>query len=335
MRYYKSGVIVLMGNTAKHRLNQRDLVMNIFGLFSEEYESNDAGSIWDVNLSLDHIIQKLEEKCDVSYKSDLWVWTQLKRYEEEIGVQLFKKIKVPGREKSLAVSMNYPYINFFQKQHLYVNEKIRAANGVYDKIQHFAMKAYGSEPIRIFLGAGTLCYHVSTIFAERSWQNKVRYSIHTNNLGALNQLIAPKVNHENILVTMPEGVVDSVTYTIVGENNDFFNQHDFDFIIQGTSCIYREGLYIESSKENKRKTAILTQSKGHKILALTKHEFSSRPMAGSEVYGHLSDYDSIVVPRKSTASTIRKSHETVFEESRRNLIPEILNWNYEIFEVHK
>jgi len=324
-----------MDDGAKHRLNQKDLVMNILGLFSEEYEKQETGSIWDISISLESIIEKLKERCNVSYKSDNWVWTQLKRYEEEIGVNLFKRTKAENPGKSMFISMYSPYINFFQKQHLYVNEKIRVANGVFDKIQHFAEKEYKTEPIRIFLGAGTLCYHISTIFAERSWQSNIKYRIHTNNLGALNQLIAPKVNHENIVVTMPEGKVDSVTYTIIGENNEFYKQNDFDFIIQGTSCIFENGLYIESSNEKIRKEVILKQTRGHKILALTKYEFSGKALSDSEVYGSIEDYDSIVIPKKSTASTLKKNHEIIFDKSKDKLIPEILNWNYEIYRVNK
>lgn len=320
---------------AKHRLNQRDLVMNIFGLFSEEYEISNAASIWEISLSIDHIIEKLEEKCDVSYKSDLWVWTQLKRYEEEIGVGLFKKLKSVGKEKSLAISMNYPYINFFQKQHLYVNEKIRVANGVFDKIQNVAERERRNGPFKIFLGAGTLCYHISTIFAERSWQSNVKYEIHTNNLGALNELIAPRVNHDNIQVSMPEGNVDSVTYTIIGENNEVYNQKEFDFIIQGTSCIYEGDLYIESPREMVRKKAILKKTGGHKILALTKNEFSQEALPNSESYGSLKDYDSVVVPKQNTVSDAQKNYEMIFESFKPDLTPEILNWNYEIYRVKK
>lgn len=322
-----------MENTSKHRLKQKDLVMNIFGFFSEEYERSNAGSIWEITLPIEKIINNLKIKCHVSYKSDLWVWTQLKRYEEELGVKIFKKVKTAKNDKQFAISINHPFTNFFQKQHLYVTEKIKVANGVFDKIQEYTRKNNSKEPIKIFLGAGTLCYHLSTIFAERSLQNETKYFVHTNNLGALSQLIAPGINHNNIIVSIPEGKVDPVTYTIVGENNDFCANADFDFIIQGTSCINDGNLFIESHIENKRKKAILRNTRGQKILALTTHEFSTKPLESTQCYGNMKDYDFIIVPKKSIDSSIKKEHEKIFEESKKYLSPVIINWNYEIYRV--
>ena len=322
-----------MGNPAKHRLKQKDLVMNVFGFFSEEYERSNAGSIWEITLPIEKVINYLQQKCDVSYKSNLWVWIQLKRYEEELGVELFKKVKANKQDNQFSIAINYPFINFFQKQHLYVNEKIKVANGVFDKIQDYISKNNNNEPIKIFLGAGTLCFHLSTIFAERSLYNKTKFLIHTNNLGALSQLMAPGINHDNIRVSIPEGKVDSVTHTIIGENTESYLSTKFDFIIQGTSCIHNGDLFIESSEENIRKKAILKNTLGKKILVLTKHEFSDKPMEGSEAYGNLKDYDFVIVPKKSTDSPIKKRYESIFEECKKTLLPEIINWNYEIFKI--
>ncbi len=322
-----------MANAAKHRLKQKDLVMNIFGYFSEEYERSDTASIWEIVLPIEKVINYLEERCDVSYKSNLWVWIQLKRYEEELGVVLFKKINPEKKRDQFSIAINYPFINFFQKQHLYVNEKIKVANGVFDKIKDYKAKNNSKEPIKILLGAGTLCYHISTIFAERSFQNKTKYLIHTNNLGALSQLIDPGINHDNIVVTMPEGRVDSVTHTIIGENTEYYLTTDFDFIIQGTSCIYNGELFIESQQETIRKRAILKDTSGKKILVLTKHEFSDKPLKNSVAYGKLKDYDFIIVPKRSTNLPIKKDYEHLFEECKKILTPEIINWNYEIYKV--
>lgn len=323
-----------MESPAKHRLKQKDLVKNVFGFFSEEYERSNAGSIWEITLPIEKIINYLQQKCDVSYKSNLWVWIQLKRYEEELGVELFKKVKTNKKDNQFSIAINYPFINFFQKQHLYVNEKIKVANGVFDLIKDYRSKNVNYNSVNILLGAGTLCYHLSTIFAERSLQDKTKYLIHTNNLGALSQLIAPGINHENIVVSMPEGRVDSVTHTIIGENTEYYLSTSFDFIIQGTSCIYNGELFIESQEEAIRKRAILKDTSGQKILVLTKHEFSDKPMEGSEAYGNLKDYDFIIVPKNSTDTPIKKRYESIFEECKKTLQPEIINWNYEIFKIN-
>ena len=49
-----------MGNTSKHRLKQKDLVMNIFGFFSEEYERSSAGSIWEITMPIEKIISNFQ-----------------------------------------------------------------------------------------------------------------------------------------------------------------------------------------------------------------------------------------------------------------------------------
>ncbi len=322
-----------MGNSSKHRLNQKDLVMNIYGFFSEEYEQTPTESIWDISLPVETIISRLKEKCDVSYKSDLWVWTQLKRYEEELGVKLFRKVKIKPGDNQFSIALNFPYINFFQKKHLFVNEKIKVANGIYDKILNYTQNKGSKEPVKIFLGAGTLCYHLSTIIADSPNRSKQKFSIYTNNLGALTQLIAPGTANQNIVVSIPEGRVDPVTYTITGENSDYFTSTNFDFIIQGTSCVCNHDLYIESTDENIRKREILKEASGQKILALTKKEFSSSPVENTVSYGNISDYDYVVVPKKSSSSPVSKEYEELFKETRTILTPEILNWNYEIYKV--
>ncbi|MBI9102421.1 MAG: hypothetical protein JEY99_08410 [Spirochaetales bacterium] len=323
-----------MGANSKHRLNQKDLVTNIFGFFSEEYEQSSYGSIWDIKIPVENMIRYLKDKCDVSYKSELWVWTQLKRYEEELGVKLFRKVRTGEDNKGFSLALNYPYINFFQKKHLYVNEKIKVANGIHDKILDYTRNQRKKGPVRIFLGAGTLCYHFSTIIAEPSETNRQKYLIHTNNLGALTQLIAPGLNNHNIEVIVPEGRVDPVTYTITGEE-DCFSSVDFDFIIQGTSWVHNGELFIESADENIRKKAILQKSSGQKILALTKKEFSSEPVKNSESYGKILDYDFVVVPKQSGLLSGTKKYEELFEAAKLDLTPEILNWNYEIYKVNK
>jgi len=317
--------------SVKHRLKKKDLIMNVFALFSEEYEKSIHESIWDIVIPIEHVIEYLKEKCEVDYKSSLWLWTQMKRYEEDLGVRLFRKVKENNKDFSIAIY--YPFKNFFQKQHLYVTEKIKVANGVYDLLQNAAALEDRQDRLSIILGAGTLCYHLSAIFAERSWSNKKKYLIHTNNLGALEQLIVPGINNENIRISVPEGAVDPVTQTIIGENNAIYGNSEFDFIIQGTSYVYRNCLYIESVDESLRKREILKKTKGKKILVLTKHEFTDKLPEGMNMFGRISDYDYVVVPKKSTDSSIKKKSERVFEGCSNLFIPKIINWNYEILEI--
>ncbi len=322
-----------MEKASKHRLKKKDLIMNIFALFSEEYERSTHDSIWDIIIPIEYVIEYLKEKCEVDYKSSLWLWTQMKRYEEDLGVKLFRKVKKDQSNKEFSIAIHYPFENFFQKQHLYVTEKIKVANGVYDLIRNVASINSKQNYIKIILGAGTLCYHISTILADRSWNSRVKYFIHTNNLGALEQLITPGINNDNIKISIPEGLIDPVTQTITGENNAIYSDAEFDFIIQGTSYVYNGDLYIESNAESLRKKEILRKSKGKKILVLTKHEFVDNLPDGMSMFGSITDYDYVVLPKKSTDSQIKKKCENIFENYSHLFRSQIINWNYEILTV--
>ena len=321
-----------MGKGAKHRLSQNDFVMNIYGLFSDEYESTPVKSIWEISLDVKTIIERLEKKYDVTYSSEIWVWTQLKRYEQDLGVKLFRKIKADDGENNFSVALNYPYLNFFQKKHLFVNEKIKVANGIYDKIIESIRFTNKNKPINIFLGAGTLCYHLATIIAGSEELAERKVSIFTNNLGALTKLITPGECNPNMEIIIPEGRIDQVTYTITG-SNETMTENNFDYIIQGTSCVCDGELYIESTEEQIRKKAILKKTSGMKILALTKKEFSAKPIENSIPYGNVSDYDYLIVPKKGSSSEVKKKYEELFETLSLKLTPEIINWNYEIYKV--
>ena len=66
----------------KLRLKQKDLVFNVLRLFSLALYENQVKSIWEVALSSSQIIEYLKERFSIDYKTDYWLWTQLKRYEE-------------------------------------------------------------------------------------------------------------------------------------------------------------------------------------------------------------------------------------------------------------
>lgn len=319
-----------MRKNSKQRLSQQEFVMNVFGFFSEDYENSPGKSIWDISLDVEDIISRLKDKYDVTYSSELWVWTQLNRYEQELGINLFRKIK--RGKKSFAIVLSHPYINFFQKKHLFINEKIKVSNGIYDMIVNYANNRHINAPLKIFLGAGTLCYHLSTIIAGSGFLSERKIIIYTNNLGALTQLISPGKHNANLDIKVPDGSIDQTTYTITGRNESF-SESEFDFIIQGTSCICEEKLFIESVEERIRKGAILKKTSGIKVLALTKKEFMPEPIENSEAYGQISDYDFIVVPKRSAATELKKSYEESFDSLRASLTPEIISWNYEIFKI--
>jgi len=316
-----------------HRLKRDDLVMKIFFLFSDEQEHTSAESIWDLELPMEQIRQHLLTTHGVSYRSNQWIFTQLRRYEQEVGVELFRK--VPGRSRDeFRLAIHQPMRSFHQKRHLYVTQKIKVANGVYDKIRNEAARREIRRPVRILLGAGSTVYHLATILAEKSWDDENAYSVCTHNVGSLQTLLNHNVNYDRISVSLLNGTIDPITYTIVGQNIRQFMEIDFDFIVQGTSVVCDGKLYIESSEERAVKEAILSNCRGTKILVVTKHEFRSRPLADAEPYGTLSDYDYVVVPRSTQRHELpSKEYDRLFEQYGEWFEPEIVNWNYTILRV--
>jgi DeoR/GlpR family transcriptional regulator of sugar metabolism len=316
---------------AKHRLKRKDLVTKVFYLLSEVYEQSDRDSIWDIELPIERIREHLSTKYGVCYSSDQWVYTQLRRYEEEIGARLFRKICRTGSRRSFSLAVHDKMVEFDQKQHLHVGDKIKVANGVYDKIHNASAEL--DRPVRLLLGAGSTVYHLARIIADRSWEDETRYAIHTHNLGSLQTLLGHNVNYERIAVSIMSGTIDPVTYTIVGADPSEVGGAEFDYIIQGTSCVHEGRLYIESHAERDIKQAILHRCRGTKVLVLTKHEFLDRPLPHIEPYGRLQDYQYLVVPRSSSEEIRKKQYDLRFEGYLQLLAPEILNWNYSIYRV--
>jgi hypothetical protein len=319
----------------KHRLRQKELVMNIFFLFEREYERSQVESIWELRLPVERVKKELEEICSIHYRSNLWIHTQLRRYEEDLGTQLFRKDSAGCGKGSFHLAICDRMLTFAQKQHLYVSDKIKVANGAYDKITNEA--AGGSGRVRLFLGAGSTIYHLANILAERSWPDApggLRYCICTHNLGALRRLLEPAVNYDRLEVTLPQGTVDPVTYAILSDPGGLAGEV-FDYVIMGTSYILDGQLYVESAAETDLKAALLRRLEGQKILLLTKHEFTDQPLPGLRPYGALSDYDFVIVPRHPGEGAPSKKYETIFEGYESLFQPEIIHWNYTILKVRK
>lgn len=319
---------------SKHRLKQKELVMNIFFLFERKYEQSNVESIWDIKLPIEDIKNELEEICSVHYRSNLWIYTQLRRYEEDLGVQLFRKDSTGCKKGSFYLSINDNMVEFYQKQHLYVSDKIKVANGIFDKITNEA-KLKQTDTVRIFLGAGSTIFHLANILAERASHYPIKFSIYTHNLGVLKRLLEAGVDLKNIDVFTTKGQIDPVTYTILGQLDEIDSRIPFDYVIMGTSYVIEGLLYVESRKETGIKDAILHRVEGEKILVLTKHEFTDQPIQGLQPYGAIRDFDSVVVPVHSIANDAKKKHDTVFEHYRNLFEPEIIHWNYMILKVLK
>ena len=312
------------------RLKRKDLVMGILYKFSELYESSQAESVWDISIPIDRVRTQLKERFGVDYTSNQWVFTQLRRYEDEIGARLFEKTAI-NHANSFDLILHPNMIEFVQKQHLYVPEKIKTANGIFDKIN---LSSQEGSTVRVCLGAGSTIYYLAQIFIDRIEKLKNTYQLYTHNAGILPMLFGQHVNHQKLQIFSAGGELDPITRTLVGNPQQVFPTRTFDFIVQGTSLIHEGNLYIESAKERVIKSEILHKHEGCKILVLTKHEFQDEPMPGVAPYGRITDYDYVVVPR-SVGNKNKKRYDYRFEQYLRQLEPEIMNWNYSIYHVNK
>ncbi len=324
---------------AKHRLKRRELVRDIFFIFSEEYEKSDVDTIWDIKLPMSTLMAFLRDRYHANYTSSDWIKMQIKRYEREIGAKLFifekegeKSEKGQDNESDL-IAINREMNAFHQHNHLYVTYKIKLANGLYGIIQNFIAREKPSRPINLLLGSGTNPYFLANIIAEKSRTKKERYNIYTHNVMIIRKLCNSRVNHEKIKLFSPAGRVNPFKHTIMGEDNALYRSVEFDFIIQSTQFLYKGNLYVDTEEEAVRKHDILENCKGTKVLALVKDELIEEEKPEMAFYGPLSSYDLIVIPR--THSDKRHRYDKLFDEYRDQLEAEIINWNYSIYRVKK
>ncbi len=301
--------------------------MGILYKFSELYESSDAQSINDITIPIDQVRIHLKERFGVDYTSNQWVFTQLKRYEDEIGSKLFKKTAAKSSNE-FDLGLCSDMIEFTQKLHLHVPQKIKTANGVFDKIH---ISSGGERATSICLGAGSTIYYLAQIFIDHMEELNTTYRLYSHNAGILSQFYSQQINLDRIQIISAGGELDPITKTLVGDPRHIFATKTFDFIVQGTSMIHDRELYIESATERKVKSALLHDHHGCKILVLTKHEFQDEPPKAIEPYGHITDYDYVVVPRR--IGNNKKQYDLRFEQCLDLLEPEIMNWNYSIYHI--
>ncbi|MCF6334258.1 MAG: hypothetical protein L3J12_00770, partial [Spirochaetales bacterium] len=108
----------------KHRLRKKELISNIFSLFSERYDSINQKSIFDLIIPISDIQSYLEERHSIKYTSCTWIYTQIKRYEDILGVHLFKKIKSEEDPESFDLTIYPGMTSYTQFQHLYLTHNL-------------------------------------------------------------------------------------------------------------------------------------------------------------------------------------------------------------------
>ncbi|MDP3177677.1 MAG: DeoR family transcriptional regulator [Spirochaetaceae bacterium] len=317
----------------RQRLKQKELVAALFVLFSEEYDRRGADTIFDIELPLCDVRSHLRAKVGVEYTSDAWIYTQIHKYEEEIGVALFRRAEIPGNGTSLGVARDIRA--YAQKQHLYVTQKIKVANGILDLIHNERERDGGKGPISLLLGAGSTVTRLAEAIAERLSTLPYTWRIATHNLGVIQALGGSWPHHERVELFVPEGKVDPVTNIILGRNEELYGRMTFDWAVQGTSFLKEGALYVESEEETRVKAAIPRKATGRKVLVLTGHETAAAIPVATESFGRIGDYDFIVLPRAARERDVVSRFDLAIRELGDVIEPWVLNWNYEIFRSRR
>lgn len=315
---------------SRHRLKQKDLVATLLVLFSEEYDKTEVASIIDIELPMNTVREYLEKQVGIQYSSDTWIITQIHKYETENGIKLFRKRETP--EGSL-LGLNYDIRTYNQKKHLYVTQKIRVANGIFDLIKNQRGIPVKGETISLLLGAGSTVTRVAEIIAENLRELPYNWRIYTHNLGVIENLGKTTPGYEKVEILVPEGRFDPITNLILGNNELFYSNTRFDWIVQGASFISSGNLYVESEAETKLKSFMLHNGQGKKILALTGHETASRTQGFCQPFGSINEYDFIVIPTLQLDSPSARKLSIEMKPFEKNLSMWIRNWSYEIFRV--
>lgn len=314
----------------RRRLKQSDLVAQILVLFSEEYERIEANFISDILLPMSDIRNYLTKKVGIPYSSDSWIVTQIHKYEDDIGMVLFKKTAMPSGP---ALSLCRDLDTYLQKRHLYITQKIRAANGAYDLFLN-SIGEKKSPSLRILLGAGSTVTRVAEIIAQNLGESNLKWEIRTHNLGVVEALGKVGMKGPRAKILVPGGCFDPATHLILGENLSLYTECEFDWIVQGTSFLSGGNLYVEQREETALKSQILRGCKDPKILLLTGHEAAARPPEDNIPFGTTAEYDYIIHPSlpPTSAAAMRLYRELGLDGADFSVM--IRNWSYVILKTN-
>lgn len=332
-----------MENGSRHRLRQKDLVAMLFVLFSEEYDRSQADSISEIEIPMNRLRAHIAQETGIAYTGDGWITTQIHKYEEELGIPLFRRAQVRG-ETILGLSQDIR--TYEQKHHLYVTQKIRAANGVFDLMHHGIPGSSGIVPhmdhhggsegkakIRVLLEAGSTITRVAQVIAENLPSLDLTWDIATHNLGVLECLGKTAPAFRKVRVSVPAGTLDPVTNLILGENAQFYTGMRFDWIVQGTSFLSQGVVAVERGEEVPVKAGILAGCSGRKLLVLTGHEAVAHMPGDAIPFGKLGDFEYVVHPALPPDSGAARRLGEQFARSGLKLASLIRTWSYEILKV--
>ena len=314
----------------KHRLRKKDLVDNIFLLFSREFDLQDKiDDIRNIRIPVERVSSFLSENYNLSYSSNNYIFSQLRSFEEENSLRLFEKIPDHTGAAEFYIAVYSGINSFNQKKYLYTASKLKITNGLYERIEHY-IREKRKKKLNILLGAGIVIHHLASLIAEKGRFLDIEFNLYTHSTAVLDLFMHPDAEFDNFNIFTRTGKFDVRNFTIIDKFTDFYREVEFDFIFQGTSCIYNNCLYVSSPEESVINRDILQEAKGEKILVLLKKEFRDREPELMHSYGFITDYNYIIVPEKG-ASPGKKSCDVIFDRYRENLTPEIIHYNYSIY----
>ena len=315
----------------KQRLRKKDLVENIFLLFSKEFDlQDDEDDIRNIRIPVEMVSAFLKEHYNLQYSSNNYIYSQLRSFEEENNIRLFSKESDRSGKTDFYLTICSSINSFNQKKYLYTAPKIKIANGLYERINHYTTEK-GKKKLNLLLGAGVVIQHLARLIAEKGGGSDIEYNLYTHSVGVIDLFIRPGMNFENFNIFTRSGKVDIDNFTINDSFCDYYSEVEFDFIFQGTSRIFNNNLYVSSFEESKIKKDILKNGKGEKILVLLKKEFTDSEPESMHSYGRLSDYNFIIVPEKGNIRAVKKC-DRLFDVYKNNLTPEIIHYNYSIYK---
>ncbi len=320
---------------AKQRLRMKDLVTEVFLYLSKKFEQSDVLSINQLIVPLEEIRSYLNEKYAISYTSNQHIFNQLRSYEDELGVPLFRKIKEGKDSDDFSITLADKLQGYKQKQLLYITQKIKIANAVFDKILH-ETEGHTQTPINILLGAGTEIFYVAKALVTGIREHGMKFRIYTHNLGVINYLMEEFSTPDSLELYTRNERVDPVNNILIATGEDHYLSVQFDYVVQAATYITNGQLYVESPEENIQKGDILKCSSGQKILILTKHEFISSHIQNLESYGSLKQYDFVIIPFTRDAQVRKKEYSDLLDQYVGEVIePDITHYNYKVYRVLK
>jgi DeoR/GlpR family transcriptional regulator of sugar metabolism len=275
----------------------------------------------------------IRQKTGIAYSNDAWITTQVHKYEEELGGMLFRKVSSPSGP---ALGLCRDISTYEQKRHLYITQKIRTANGVFDLIRNSLGDPVTEQTVHILLEAGSTVTRVAEIIAQNLAALPLRWEVCTNNLGVIECLGKTAPAYGKVAISVPQGSFNPATNLILSGASDLYGRKDFDWIVQGASFLSGGLLYVERPDEALLKSRILHENQGSKVLVLTGHEATAHAQAGMQPFGEVSDYDYVIHPaliRDSVAS--RRLENELSGEDMPGLSVMIRNWSYEILTPNR